>query len=128
MKSIVLTVQSNGSGGFRLGINTSDSKNIFKCRKVKVCLKLDSNLFIESYTACGNPCDKNREWIKLNSKTKKPYRKKGYDINKKELNFWLSQNYPNKIKGKPRKLRFSIFEDNNTFFLEFISEVKSTCP
>ena len=52
-------MQSNGSGGWRLGINQEDSKNIFKCRKVNVRLLIEPDLFVECKTACGNPCDKN---------------------------------------------------------------------
>lgn len=126
MKPIILTVQSNGSGGWRLGINSEDSKNIFRCRKVMVFLKLPVKILIECFTACGNPCDKNRNWIKLHSKTKKPYRKKGYDLNKKELSEWLSKNYPNEIKGEPRKLKFNISKKKEIFILNFISEVRTT--
>jgi hypothetical protein len=124
MKTIILTVQSNGSGGLRLGINQEDSKNIFKCRKVKVRLLIEPDLFIECNTACGNPCDKKGDWINLNPKTSLPYVKKGYDLNKKELSVWLSENYPNNIKGKPRKLKFDLSVDGEVFNLNFISEMK----
>jgi hypothetical protein len=121
---IILTVQSNGSGGWRLGINCEDSKNIFRCRKVKVRLSLPNDLFIESFTACGNPCDNKGNWIKLNPITGKPYVKKGYDLNKKELSEWLSKRYPNKIKGKPRKLKFHLIIEKEIFLLNFVSEIK----
>lgn len=121
-------MQSNGSGGWRLGINCKDSKNIFRCRKVKVCLNLSVKLLVKCFTARGNPCDKNRNWIKVNSKTKKPYRKKGYDLNNKGLSEWLSKNYPNIISGKPRKLKFNLVKEKEIFILNFISEVKLTSP
>lgn len=124
MKTIILTVQSNGSGGWRLGINQEDSKNIFKCRKVKVRLLIACELLFECNTACGNPCDKKGAWIKLNPKTSMPYVKKGYDLNKKELSVWLSENYPNNTKGKPRKLKFDLSVERDVFNLNFISEIK----
>ncbi len=124
MKTIILTVQSNGSGGWRLGINQEDSKNIFKCRKVKVRLLIARDLIFECNTACGNPCDKKRHWIKLNPKTNMPYVKKGYDLNKKELSIWLSENYPNNTKRKPRKLKFDLTVEGEVFNLKFISEIK----
>ena len=128
MKTIILTAQSNGSGGWRLGINCEDSKKIYRCRKVKVRLFLTNDLFIECFTACGNPCDKNGSWIPINPKTNRPYRKKGYDLNKKELSEWLSKNYPNKIKGRPRKLKFEFIKEEKLFLLNFISEVNITSP
>lgn len=124
MKTIILTVQSNGSGGWRLGINQEDSKNIFKCRKVKVRLLIARELLFECNTACGNPCDKKGAWIKLNPKTSMHYVKKGYDLNKKELSVWLSENYPNNTKGKPRKLKFDLSVERDVFNLNFISEIK----
>ncbi len=124
MKTLILTVQSNGSGGLRLGINQEDSKYIFKCRKVKVRLFIPSEPYIECYTACGNPCDKKGDWIKLNPKTSMPYVKKGYDLNKKELSIWLSKNYPNNTKQKPRKLKFDLTVEGEVFNLKFISEIK----
>jgi hypothetical protein len=123
LKTIILTVQSNGSGGWRLGINQEDSKSIFKCRKVKVRLLISRDLIFECNTACGNPCDKKRNWIKLNPKTNMPYVKKGYDLNKKELSIWLSENYPNNVKGKPRKLKFDLSIESEVFLLNFVSEV-----
>ena len=123
MNKITLTVQSNGSGGWRLGINTEDSKNIFKCRKVKVFLNLSDNISIVCFTACGKPCDKNIKCIDLNSSTKKTYTKKGYDLNKKELSHWLSEKYPNIIKRKPRKLNFDIIKQGETFILNFLYEI-----
>jgi hypothetical protein len=122
LKTIILTVQSNGSGGWRLGINCEDSKNIFRCRKVKVRLCFTNDPFIECFTACGNPCDNNGNWIPLNPKSGKPYQKKGYDLNKKELSEWLSKNYSNKIKGRPRKLKFTCVKEKQLFILNFISE------
>lgn len=119
MKAIILTVQSNGSGGWRLGINCSDSKNIFRCRKVKVLLYLPKIDIIECYTACGNPCDKDQKWIRLNSKTGSPFRKKGYDLNKKELSNWISKNYKNDKKRRPRKLAFNLSKKLDVFHLHF---------
>lgn len=123
MKTIILTVQSNGSGGWRLGINSEDSKNIFICRRVKVRLCISNVPFIECFTACGNPCDDNGNWISLNPETGKPYKKKGYDLNKKELSDWLSENYPNDNKGGPRKLKFTCVKEKHLFILNFVSEV-----
>lgn len=122
MKTIILTVQSNGSGGWRLGINTEDSKKIFRCRRVKVRLCISSVQIIECFTACGNPCDDNGNWISLNPNTGKPYKKKGYDLNKKELSDWLSENYPNDNNGGPRKLKFTCVKKNHLFILNFVSE------
>jgi hypothetical protein len=123
LKTIILTVQSNGSGGWRLGINSEDSKNIFICRRVKVRLCISNVPFIECFTACGNPCDDNGNWISLNPETGKPYKKKGYDLNKKELSDWLSENYPNDNKGGPRKLKFTCVKEKHLFILNFVSEV-----
>ena len=52
-----------------------------------------------------------------------PYVKKGYDLNKKELSVWLSENYPNHAKGKPRKLKFDLYVEREVFNLNFISEI-----
>lgn len=123
MKTIILTVQSNGTGGWRLGINQEDSKNIFKCRKAKVRLLLPKDIIIECYTACGNPCDETGDWIRLNPKTSMPYAKKGYDLNKKELSTWLSENYKNEFERKPRKLKFYFYMESEVFILKFVSEV-----
>ncbi len=85
---------------------------------------MPNDIFIDCNTACGNPCDKKGNWIKLNPKTSKPFVKKGYDLNKKELSIWLSKKYPNKIKGKPRKLEFDLTLQREVFLLNFVSEVK----
>lgn len=107
MKSITLTIQSNGSGGWRLGINCKNSKTIFRYRKVKVFLYLPNHETIECYTACGNPSDKYGKWMATNPKTGMPYRKKGYDLNKKELSKWIVDNYINIEKNKERSVKFN---------------------
>ena len=120
MKTIILKVQSNGSGGWRLGISAEDS-NFFRCRKVQVRLTLTDNLVCFCNTACGIPCDDNGNRVLSNPQTAKPY-KKGYDLNNKVLSEWLSENYTNIIKGKPRNLIFSLNEENGMVHLNFIGE------
>ena len=119
MIPIILTVQSNGSGGLRLGISSNDSRNIFKYRKVIVLLHLPNIETIKCRTACGNPNDENAEWISINPKTQKPYRKKGYDLNKKELSQWLLSNYNKTTKAESIKLKFNLEKKEDAFYLYF---------
>jgi len=114
-------VQSNGSGGMRLGISSEDSKNIFIHRKVIVLLHLTNIEIIKCKTACGNPSDGNGKWIPINPKTKKPYRKKGFDLNKKELSQWLLSNFKKTTKGESITLKFNLEKTGDTFCLYFIA-------
>jgi hypothetical protein len=116
---IILTMQSNGSGGMRLGISSNDSRNIFKCRKVIVLLHFPNIETIKCRTACGNPIDENGEWISINPKTQKPYRKKGFDLNKKELSKWLLSNFKKTTKAESIKLKFNLEKIGDTFCLYF---------
>ena len=113
---MTLTVQSNGSGGYRLGINTEDSRDIFKCRKIRVRLFLPDKRKIVCLTACGNPCDKNGNWVAVNPVTLSPYRKKGYDLNKKELSEWIKEN----SMVPPKKLIFKLSHNGKEIHLRYI--------
>ena len=119
MIPIILTVQSNGSGGMRLGISSDDSRNIFKYRKVIVLLHMPNIETIKCRTACGNPIDNNGKWIPINPKTQKPYRKKGFDLNKKELSKWLLSNFKKTTKAESIKLKFNLEKKEDTFCLYF---------
>ena len=109
MKDLILTVQSNGNGGYRLGISKEDSLEYFKCRGVRVHLYLGTNKRLMCKTACGNCCDERGNWLKNNPKTGKPYSKKGYDLNHKELSEWIkTEGFNNYKTGYPKKLIFKI--------------------
>lgn len=119
MRIITLTVQSNGHQGYRLGINTEESRNTFKCRRVLVKLFLPNEKVIECRTSCGNPCNKKSKWITVNPQTGKPFRKKGYDLNNARLSQWIKQN--NRIResnGTPGKLNFRISKTKEAFVLK----------
>lgn len=114
--TIYLTVQSNGSGGYRLGINSCDSKEIFKKRKQCVILKL-GDLSVPCKTACGVP-----NWYKKKSDFKG---KKGYDLNNKCLSKWIIDNrFCCYQKGHPIRLPFSckIDQKESQFVLEFMCD------
>ena len=121
-RSICLTVQSNGSNGYRLGISRADSEDIFKKRQQSVVLKL-GELIICCKTACGVP-----DW---NNKNSVFPQKKGYDLNKKQLSEWIMNNhfccYP---KRHPTKLSFSwkFNQKKCQFILEFISVQSKKLP
>ena len=123
MKILYLTVQSNGKGGYRLGINKKNLKNIFKCRGKFVSIELNSSKTVKCRTACGNPCDKIGNWILINSKSNKPYRKKGYDLNNKELSEWIKTNrFYNYDNGKPTKLKFTLIIMKDELHLKFVGK------
>ena len=120
MTPIILTVQSCGLASYRLGINVKCSREVFKCRKVPVRIHIKGYVAIECKTACGNPCDKSDKWLIKD----KPVRKKGYDLNSKKLSKWISESgYVSVKKGKPKKLEFSLWEENSVIHLSFVSEV-----
>ena len=78
MKNIILTAQSTGNNRLRLGIGTDDSRKIFKCRGVRVIIKIEGLNDIRCVTTCGNPCGKDGIWVSLNPNTKNPYKNKGW--------------------------------------------------
>jgi len=103
---IKLTVQSCGKDRFRLGINSDDSLNYFKCRGIKVIVLLSKTKKVEVKTTCGSPCDDNGIQIKGF--------KKGYDLYHEEIDNWI------KLKGfhdyplrKPTKIHFSYTKRSN---------------
>jgi len=125
MKDIILTVQSNGNGGYRLGIGKENSLKYFKCRGVRVHLYLSVTEEIICKTACGSPCDKNGNWLKHNPTTGKPY-KKAYDLNHKKLSDWIKgKKYNNYDEGQPKKLIFKIEVLQEEIYLKYLEE---TCP
>ncbi len=73
MKIIILTVQSNGSGGWRLGLSKEDSIKLFSHRE-SVCFQLTGELIIYFKAACGAS------------------EKKAYDFNNKKLSIWIVEN------------------------------------
>lgn len=126
MKNLIeLFVQSNGAGGFRLGISVNDSKEIFKCRGVRVQLHLPTNIIIDCKTSCGNPCDEDGSWLKLNPRSGLPIRKKGYDLNSKILSTWISKNYPKDPKSDRVVLKFKIEHKDECFQLTFDKKKKN---
>jgi len=116
--NITLTVQSAGSDRFRLGVSAKDSRNIFKRRRVRVVIKFHDKNEIVCSTACG-PADKNGKWTKINPKTKKPFRKKGYDLNKVELSKHLSK-VVGQIKTRSKKIDFRITKKSDGYLLTFL--------
>jgi len=97
MCKIILTVQPTGNGNYRFGINTKDSREIFKKRGVPVKIKLDENLTIYTKTTCG--CIDFEHDCKV--------RKKGYDLYHIDISEWIKErNFCNYKKGKPTKLDF----------------------
>jgi len=53
MKNIILTAQSTGNNRLRLGIGTDDSRKIFKCRGVRVIIRIEGLNDIRCVTTCG---------------------------------------------------------------------------
>jgi len=116
MNIIQLTVQSCGNGNFRLGINTSDSLKIFKCRHKKVKLILD-NQEILTKTSCGTPC-----LSEIPLKDKKY--KKGFDLYHKDLDKWINRNnFYDYVTGQPTKLIFELLETKDILELKYINKL-----
>ena len=88
MKSILLTVQSNGSGGWRLGLNKNDSIKYFSHLET-IQFVLTDELILFCNAVCGTS------------------QKKAFDFNNVKLSKWIIENsfqdYPNR---KPTKLIF----------------------
>lgn len=116
--NITLTIQSAGSNRFRLGVSAKDSRNIFKRRRVRVVIKFRKKKEIECFTACG-PAGKNGKWTEENPKTKKSFRKKGYDLNKIELSERLNK-VVGQIKTRSKKIDFQIKKLSNGYLLTFL--------
>jgi hypothetical protein len=121
IQNIILTVQSAGKNKLRLGIGVHDSRNLFKCRGVQVTIKINGLNDINCVTTCGNPCDKNGLWIKFNPKTKKPYRKKGYDLYNAKLSKWLLGHSEIKLsKERSKRLEFEVEKSIDGFILRYL--------
>jgi len=121
-QKITLTVQSNGSGLYRLGVNTLDSATLFKCRGRVVKLILSEKLSVHCKTTCGVLCDSKGLWFRENPKTKQLYRKKGYDLYSKELSSWIVENEFHLYKPRnPTKLYFDVMRSEESFILEYQS-------
>ncbi len=104
MKTITLTVQSNGTGEWRLGLNKDDSIKYFSHRE-SVCFVLTNKLIISCKTACGTS------------------EKKAYDFNNKKLSNWIVENSFHKYQHrKPTKLIFeyTILENEKRLTFENI--------
>ena len=126
-KRISLTVQSAGNERYRLGINTLDSRTLFKCRGKIVILELSKTLTIKCKTSCGALCDANGDWLLVNPKTNKPYRKKGYDLYDKELNSWIVKNQFHNYKSRnPPRLSFQLTTDEESIYLKYIKNAHNT--
>lgn len=111
-KKLKLTVQSCGSGKFRLGINANDSSTIFQVRYRKVTLKMDKSNSICTKTTCGPP--------KEDKAIRRKKYKKGYDLYGKQIDEWIRLNlFHCYEKGKPTKLEFLIIEVNFTIILKY---------
>ena len=100
---ITLTVQSTANN-WRLGFNTSDSKNLFQHREL-LKIQLNPDTIIECRCACGTG------------------RKKAFDINGKDLSEWIVKNnlhnYPSR---KPTKLIMSLTIKDGIKTLSFKSK------
>ena len=117
MKTLKLTVQSCGNGIFRLGVNTSDSLEIFKCRNKIVKLIIDVQEILVK-TSCGTPC---LGEIPISDKKYK----KGYDLYHKDLDKWIKENHFNDFKtGKPTRLLFELIESDEPFVLRYLEKLE----
>ena len=119
MCKIILTVQPAGNNKYRLGINTKDSRNIFKKRKVPVMIKLDENLLICTKTTCGCKDMEHDCYV----------RKKGYDLYHRKISEWINQKgFKDYIPRQPTKLVFKYSLPTTTnkdyIFLEFVEKSK----
>jgi hypothetical protein len=95
---ITLTIHSGGNGKYRFYINSVDSRLIFKKRKQKVIIHIDSQKF-ETYTTCGP-----KDWKNL-----KVGSKKGYDLYSKEISDWIiKKGFFKKVRGKCRTFNFTL--------------------
>jgi hypothetical protein len=121
-KIICLTGQSNGSGGFRLGINRMDSEKYFKRRGRKVIIVIKSIPRINCRTACGII-----DWQKGNEKKGK----KSYDLNNKLLSKWIKRKNPRGWKsGEPPHFSFSLKYNmsEDVFILEDLNKKCKNSP
>lgn len=103
MKRLILTVQSNGSGGWRLALYREDSIKYFSHLE-SVQFVLTNELVLFCKAACGTS------------------NKKAYDFNNIKLSQWIVDNsfhrYPNRM---PTKLIFELTTLKNKKTLKFES-------
>ena len=99
MNKIELTIHKVGNGSYRFFIPSISSKEIFKKRKQKVILVIDSKEY-PTHTTCG-PLD----WENM-----KENQKKGYDLYSSEISKWIIDNrlHIKDSKGKCQKVEFVI--------------------
>src|SRR5690606_30067907 len=121
---ILLTVQSQGNGKYRLGVNVKDSREIFKRRYRQVCLILEElnvrtkTTCVKTKTTCGLP-DFEKEHIDVR-------KKKGYDLSDKKINEWIQSNkFQCYNKSTPTKLEFEIIKISEEIKLKFTGNVKN---
>jgi len=108
-REIILTVQPT-NGGFRLGINSNDSKSVFDGqRDLPITLVINKNKeqkAIKTKTTCGPP------------------NKKGFDLGGDEINSWIIQNgFDKYVPYSPTKLSFILKRKNDENTLIFIKKV-----
>ena len=104
MKTLTLTVQSNGNGGWRLGLSKLDSEKYFTHME-SVRFLLSKELEINCNAACGTS------------------KKKSFDFNNKELSDWIEKNRFNKYPaGFPTKLLFKLTGNRNSKTLSYVSK------
>ena len=108
MKKIILTAQSNGSCGWRLGINKEDSIQYFSHLE-SVQIDLADGQVLICNAACGTS------------------KKKAYDFNNVNLSKWIvDNNFHQYIKRRPTKLVFKLTERTTKKTLIF--ETVKTSP
>ena len=118
INTILLSIQSAGKNKYRLGISVKDSLDIFKCRGQAVDIHIPGFKIIKCRTTCGNPCGDDGNWISINPKTKKPFRKKGYDLYNVDLSNWLCELLTRKLsKEWSNKLTFSLSSNSGVIEL-----------
>lgn len=121
MQNILLTVQSAGNNRLRLALDVHNSRTLFKCRGIKIVIKIKGLNDISCKTTCGNPCDRNGIWVQHNPKTNKPYRKKGYDLYDAELSKWLIEHPDIKLsQERSKRLEFKIAKTVEGFILTYV--------
>ncbi|MEI6190466.1 MAG: hypothetical protein WCP61_08605 [Chitinophagia bacterium] len=104
MKTLILTVQSNGNGGWRLGLSKPDSENYFTHLE-SVRFLLSNGLEINCNAACGIS------------------KKKSFDFNNKLLSKWIIENKFDKYpKESPTKILFKLTKKGAGKTLTYVSK------
>ena len=104
MKILILTVQSNGNGGWRLGLSKLDSEKYFTHLE-SVRFFLSKELEINCNAACGTS------------------KKKSFDFNNKLLSKWIIENkFDKHPKGSPTKILFKLTQKGTGKTLTYVSK------